>query len=343
MTKKEILFYLLAKRKISLKRLINLLKVSFSFLFKKTRVLGLPPVLMVEPTNLCNLRCPLCPAGTDTLARPKGTMGLELFQKIIEELGDYIWHLTLWNWGEPFICPDIYEMITLAERKGIFTRISTNGHFLTAGPKVERLLTTGLDNLLVAIDGASEETFSLYRQKGDWEKVVAGLKEIMARKKRQRLFRPRVELQFMVMKHNEHELLRIQSLAREIGVDRLTFKTVNIKFGPGDNKEKIDKFLPQRNYLSRYQPHSTQRKVYLKNKCYRLWFSSVINWDGTVTPCCYDAPGRYSFGRIQEKGFSQVWNNTAYRQFRTALLKDKKVIGLCQDCPGLLMGLNLSL
>jgi radical SAM protein with 4Fe4S-binding SPASM domain len=270
-------------------------------------------------------------------------MGLELFQKIIEELGDYIWHLTLWNWGEPFICPDIYEMITLAERKGIFTRISTNGHFLTAGHQVERLLTTGLDNLLVAIDGASEETFSLYRQKGDWEKVVAGLKEIMARKKRQRLFRPRVELQFMVMKHNEHELLRIQSLAREIGVDRLTFKTVNIKFGPGDNKEKIDKFLPQRNYLSRYQPHSTQRKVYLKNKCYRLWFSSVINWDGTVTPCCYDAHGHYSFGHIQEKGFSKVWNNTAYRQFRAALLKDKKVIRLCQDCPGLLMGLNLSL
>jgi radical SAM protein with 4Fe4S-binding SPASM domain len=123
----------------------------------------------------------------------------------------------------------------------------------------------------------------------------------------------------------------------------LTFKTVNIKYGPGPVGEKIEKFLPRNANFSRYLPRSARRKVYLKNKCYRLWFSTVINWDGEVVPCCYDADGSFSFGNIGEHGFKKIWNNSKYRQFRGKVLRDKKGINLCQDCPGTLLGLTLSL
>lgn len=342
MNKREILFQMTIRRGITPRRLINFLKVVFSFFTKNTWVAGFPPILMVEPTNLCNLRCPLCPTGTGTLNRPGGIMPLNRFQAIMDEIGDYVWHLTLWNWGEPFLCDEVYDMIRIAHEKRIFIRISTNGHFLIEG-NIEKLIRTGLDNLIVAIDGASEETFSLYRQRGDFEKVMGGLKKIISTRKEERLQSPFIELQFMIMRHNEHEIPLIQSIAKRTGVDKLTFKTVNIKYGPGRGEEKIEKFLPRHDNLSRYLPRSTRRKVYLKNKCYRLWFSTVINWDGEVVPCCYDADGSFSFGNIDEAGLKTVWNNSNYRQFREDVLKDKKGITLCKDCPGTLLGLTLSL
>ena len=322
--------------------MINLVRVAFSFFTRRTAVGGFPPILMIEPTNLCNLRCPLCPTGTGTLNRPSGIMPLKRFQAIMAEIGDYVWHLTLWNWGEPFLCEDVYDMIRIAHEKRIFTRISTNGHFLIEG-NIDKLIQTGLDNLIVAIDGASEETFSLYRQKGDFEKVRRGLRKIVSIRKEKGLRNPFIELQFMIMKHNEHEISLIQSIAGESGVDKLTFKTVNIKYGPGAVKEKIENFLPQNDTFSRYLHRSARRKVYLKNKCYRLWFSTVINWDGEVVPCCYDAAGSFSFGNIEEAGFKPIWNNLNYRRFREAVLRDKEKIELCKDCPGTLLGLTLTL
>ena len=85
-------------RNVPLKKLKNWLLVESSLLFKPERPWGWPTHLQVEPTNLCNLKCPLCPV-TEGLKRPKGHMDLDLFKKFIDEVGDYAFLIILWDWG----------------------------------------------------------------------------------------------------------------------------------------------------------------------------------------------------------------------------------------------------
>ncbi len=344
MKKTQILMRLLGGKEISFKKLFNLLKGYFYYLTKNTRPNSYPSILMVEPTNFCNLNCPLCPTGNKSLKRARGFMPLDGFKKIIQELGDYLLNLTLWNFGEPMLHKNIYEMIEYAKTKKIFIRLSTNGHFFNNKEDVKRLILSGLDDLIVALDGASQETLSKYRTGASFETIISGIRMVVEEKKKLGSRLPFVELQFIIMKHNEHEVDKMKKLAKEIGVDKLTLKTVTLEIETsGEESAKMKQFLPTKEEYSRYAKNEKglKRKKPVKNKCIRLWLSSVINWNGDVTPCCYDAEGMFTFGNAFEVPFKKIWLSDQYAKFRKTVLKNKKGLKMCSNCPGTLLGLTL--
>jgi len=123
---------------------------------------------MIEPTNYCNLKCPLCPTGAGLIRREKAAMSFEDFKKILDNLGNQIIHLRLWNWGEPLLNKELPKMIKYAKSKNIYVNTSTNSSFLNK-ENVRELTNSGLDHLIVSLDGASEETYSLYRKNGNFK------------------------------------------------------------------------------------------------------------------------------------------------------------------------------
>lgn len=315
------------------KKLSNFILINISKKLKLTRILGYPLTLMIEPTNICNLKCPLCPTGAGLIKRKKGFMTFNNFKKIIDETGDYIIHLRLWNWGEPLLNKEIFNMISYAKTKKIFVNLSTNSNFLTE-EFAERLIDSGLDELIISLDGASEKTYNQYRKGGDFNKIINSLNFLIKEKKRLNKKFPYIKLQFIIMKHNEHEIQKIKSLSRELGVDELVFKTVGVM--DYFSKEDIRKYLPANKKYSRYnmQRNDIVSKVKIKNWCDFIWEEMVINWDGSVVPCCFDMNNLFVLGNAFSDKIKNIWNNKRYISLRKTILKDKKNISLCKNCPG---------
>ena len=330
---------------VPITKILNWIKVEASILRKPERPWGWPTHLMIEPTNHCNLRCALCPL-TSGMSRPRGHMDLSLFKRIIDETGDYVFFVLLWNWGEPFLNPSVFEMISYAKNKGIRVVSSTNGHFLAKAENADKVIRSGLDTLIVAIDGIKQETYERYRQGGDLEAVLGGIRTIEARKRDLKSRTPLVNLRFIVMKQNEHEIPGLEDLARSVGVDVLTLKTLNdylnVNYHEGKYlmEEKEGEFLPDD---SRYRRFETVQngKTLLRlrhNPCKNLWNNPVIDWDGTVCPCTYDFDEKYILGDLNKTSFKDIWFGPRYGRIRRQFRSDWKRIGLCGSCSYALKG-----
>ncbi|MDD5193318.1 MAG: radical SAM protein [Candidatus Nanoarchaeia archaeon] len=333
MNLKRKITYFLKYILFSRKRLQNLFLVELSKKFKLTKVRGYPLTLMIEPTNICNLKCPLCPTGAGLIKRKKGFMKLEDFKKIIDESGEYVLHLRLWNWGEPLLNKDIFDIISYGKQKKVFTNISTNSSFLD-NEVSKKLIESGLDELIISLDGASEETYKKYRKGGNFKKVLDSMRFIQEEKKRLNKKLPYIKLQFIIMKHNEHEINKIKQLAKEIGIEELSFKTVGVM--DYFSKEDISKYLPEDKKYSRYTLENNQPvlKRKINNWCDFIWEEMVINWDGEVVPCCFDMNNHLLLGNVLKEGVKDIWNNEKYQNLRKMILENKSNIPLCKDCPG---------
>ena len=301
-----------------------------SSLFRRPILWGRPFMLMMEPSSLCNLRCPLCAVGANRLTRKQGNMPLDQFCQIIDEMGPYLLHLTLWNQGEPFINPDLLDMIRYAKAGKIIVLTSTNGHFLDSREEAEKLVASGLDDLIISLDGASPETYKRYRQGGDFSKVVRGIRHLVAAKMRLGSEQPYIELQFLLMKHNQHEIETFRALARELRVDKISVKTVQV-----ESVEESRQFLPQRRAHRRYTTEggSLRLKGRIRNNCRWIWFCPVINSDGTVCACCFDKDSAFPLGNVfQSESLTHIWHGERYREFRRRILSNRKQLPLCQNC-----------
>lgn len=303
---------------------------ALSVVTRRPVVWGLPSVFMIEPTNACNLKCPLCPTGAGTLKRPTRFLDLEVYHRTVDELARDAFMVLLWNQGESFLHPDFLEMVRHAARAGLWTYASTNGHYLE---QPEELVRSGLGTLLVSVDGATPATYEAYRRSGNFPLVVAGLKELMAAKRRLGSATPVVHLQFIVMKHNQHEIAEIDRLARECRVDRLTLKTVQIY-----DDEDIEVWLPEDERVRRYQViedgqgrHFAMKHGY-PNRCRRLWNQPVVNAGGELAVCCFDKDSDFAMGRMQEQGFRAIWTSKAYMAFRRAVFTKRSQFEMCRNC-----------
>lgn len=304
------------------KKLSNKYKVKINKLLKNQHAFGMPTNLLIEPTNICNLKCPGCPTGAGILSRPKGHMSFDNFKKIIDEAGGTLEMIMLWNYGEPLLNKDIFKMIKYGRNKNIRVVTSTNAHFLPGN--INNLIESKINKITISLDGASKETYEKYRQNGDFNKVFESIKSLCKEKPKD-LF---VELQFIIMRHNEHEVPKIKQLAKEIKVDRLSLKSV--WFLDKRLKEKYIDLLPQN---KKYQ-----RKLEKSGYCIRPWYHMTIQWNGDVAPCCYDANCHINLGNVFRSGVRGVWNGEKFKNFRKVMkrqYKGEKIIKICSQCPEL--------
>ena len=320
-------------KKINLKKIINLiiLKLSyyFSIITKKPHIWGRPVAVSIEPVNYCNLACPECFAGNGNLTREKQRLELDCFQKIINQMPSTVSYVTFYFQGEPFLHSEFIDFVRVVNKKNIYTATSTNGHFLT-DKKIREIISSGLDRIIVSIDGTTQETYEKYRKNGNLQKVITGVNTLVKLKKELNSKTPYIEIQFLVMAHNEHQIPEMKKLAKALKINKLTFKTTQIY-----EFENGSELIPKRKKYSRYYKGKDGRfhiKGKLKNRCWRQWSSVVITTSGNVLPCCFDKNGVYSFGNVFDHTLKEIWHGKKAHNFRKAILTDRQQIDICKNC-----------
>ncbi|MEM9896748.1 MAG: radical SAM/SPASM domain-containing protein [Bacteroidota bacterium] len=319
--------------KLTPKRIVNAFQVWCSFMiakkFRSGEISGSPISIAIEPTTSCNLRCPECPSGLRSFSRPTGRLSTVLFEQIIKEVSDRLLYLTFYFQGEPYLNPNFLDMVSVAARHRIYTTTSTNAHFLN-DRIAKRTVESGLDRLIISIDGASQETYESYRKNGDLSKVKAGTENILKWRKKLRKNKPKVVWQFLVVKPNEHEIPVIKKLSKAYGVDKVAFKTAQIY-----DYKKGSPLIPSIDKYSRYRRNEDGTysiKSRLDNRCWKMWQSCVITWDGKVIPCCFDKDAHHSLGTIGADSFESIWYSSGYRAFRKTLFTSRSEIEMCKNC-----------
>ncbi|MEM9833115.1 MAG: radical SAM protein [Bacteroidota bacterium] len=319
--------------KLSARRIANASRILGSYYqsrwSQRPSIAGLPISLSVEPTTACNLRCPECPSGLRSFTRPTGKLPMDLYRETIDELHPTLLYLLLYFQGEPYLHPQFLELVEYAAQRNIYTATSTNAHFLR-NEAARRTVASGLDRLIISIDGTTQETYQSYRIGGKLEKVLEGADNIIRWKKELRSRTPQVIFQFLVVRPNEHQIEEVRQLAKKIGVDEVRFKTAQIY-----DYEQGSPLIPTQKKYSRYRQQADGSYA-IKNKlldhCWKMWHSCVMTWDGRIVPCCFDKDAHHVLGSTQEKSFREIWYGDAYKRFRSQLLKSRQQVDICQNC-----------
>lgn len=290
---------------------------------------GTPITVSIEPTTACNLRCPECPSGLRTFTRPVGNLQQDFFRNTVDSLHRDLTYLIFYFQGEPYIHPQFLEMVRYASQKRLYTITSTNGHFLNE-ENARKTVESGLDRLIISIDGTTQEVYEQYRVGGKLDVVLQGARNVVKWKKALRSATPHIVFQFLVVRPNEHQVEAVKQLAREIGADEVRFKTAQVyDFASGNP------LIPTIDRYSRYKEGKDgvwRVKNKLLNHCWKLWHACVITWDGMVVPCCFDKDAVHRLGNLREQRFSEIWKGASYRKFRMQLLRGRNQIDICTNC-----------
>jgi len=321
-------------RYLSIVKIINSLKLILLYLIsfsKFHRIQGISPCFIsVEVTNYCNLHCPECPVGKSKMSKAdKSSFNLDLFKILIDELKPTLQHVILYFQGEPFLSNQLIPMIQCTHDARIYSSTSTNGQFLT-DEIARELVLSGLDKLIVSMDGSTQEVYESYRVGGNLQKVQEGIRYIIEWKKEFKSITPLIELQFLVLGTNEHQMKDIKLMAKSLHVDRLTFKTAQLY-----DVENGNELLTTKDRFARYKK-GKDGKYHIKgnqpNHCWRLWSGAVINVVGEVLPCCFDKSSEYSFGNINDSSLSNCWKGEKASGFRDQIIKNRKQVEICRNC-----------
>jgi MoaA/NifB/PqqE/SkfB family radical SAM enzyme len=306
--------------------------------FKPSHPWGLPTILQIEPTARCNLHCRACPVAGG-LGRAAGDMPMDLYRRLVDEVRGTALVFLFWDWGEPLLHPEAYEMIRYARQAGIRVVCSTNGHVVGEENHARGIVASGLDVLIFSIDGLTQETYQSFRTGGSLARVVSGLRRVIAERRRLGATTPTINLRFIVTKENEHELPRVADYARDLGVDVLTLRKFHHVPGTeggaadaGDGNRAT--LVPTRRefQLPVLDPAVGRPVRIRRNPCRNLWNCPTIHWDGTVCSCFMDYREARPLGSLQERSLREIWTGPAYAALRRAFREDWRGLPLCGDC-----------
>lgn len=220
-------------------------------------------------------------------------------------------------------------MVKYAHQKGLYTITSTNGHFLN-DDNARKTIESGLDRLIISVDGTTQEVYESYRKAGNLEVVLQGARNVVKWKRRLKSKTPHIIFQFLVVRPNEHQIPEIFNLARSIGVDEVKLKTAQVY-----DYEHGNPLIPTNAKFARYQQQADgtfKVKNRLLNHCWKLWHSCVITWDGVVVPCCFDKDATHQLGDLKQSTFAKIWQDKPYQSFRKQLFKGRDQIDICTNC-----------
>ncbi len=356
------------RRYLTPTKLANMAVVNLQYKLKTQRVIGRPYNMKIEPTNICNTRCQLCPTGLGLEGRPKGKMDFEQYKKLIDQLKRYLFGLDLSMWGDPLIVPEIYDMIRYAHNNGIWTYLSSNLHAFKPGKgQAEALVRSGLDMITCSLHGATQETFEIYQPGKSFDETVAKVRHLIGTRDRLGSATPQVQLNFVVTRHNEHEREAFKQLADELGA-KAVFSTasMNTRFLGTDKKLVSLGMAPDvltrktRDHLQQWMPRDQEhilepyRQMLETGQldedsfngsklfdCAWPWRMSVINWDGAVSTCCGSFDPGQDMGNVFEQPFATIWNGPKYRMarrsFKKKLTDPQARDNPCATCPGFML------
>jgi len=350
---------------LSAAKLLNMAVVNLEMRLGRERLAGRPYVFKIEPTNLCNTTCRLCPTGLGFAGRPRGKMTLAQFQRIIDRIKSFAYAVDLSNWGDPLIVPDIYAMVSYAHRAGMWTYLSSNLHaFRPDRGDAEAMVRSGLDMLNCSLHGVSQAAYAAYQPGKQIGPILDRIRALVDTKRRLGSFSPVIRLFFVVTRRNEHEIDAFRLLAEQLGAEavfipaslnlRLAGRDANLQdlgWSPDECRNRRD--LLKREWLPAdprwvapwYRaepadpPAARTRRVRKPYTCTWPWQAMVINWDGGVSACCGVLDQREDLGNVFTTPLTQVWNSPAYQAVRRSF-RETIPPGTgepCRSCPGILI------
>ena len=283
------------------RKLFNFALAELHRVLGSERVFNMPYFLAFDPTDACQLDCPFCTGGQTPQPH---TNSLGAFRSVIEKLGPWLIRAEIYRAGEPLIHPDILEMIRLAKSYGVEVNLSTNLMRLPEN-SAENLVDSGVDSILVSLDGITQETYAKYRRGGDLNIVLSNLKAVLAARKRPGSPKPRVVWQFLIFKHNQHELRDAVELAKTLGVDQIMFKGGYVPPEPALTEE----------WKTTLEDIGEFRGCSQDKTCLWPWGGINVNADGGATLCYVDGK---SYCRAEDFGraFRGLWNGEYFRHAR---------------------------
>jgi radical SAM protein with 4Fe4S-binding SPASM domain len=300
-----------------------------SYITKKPIVWGAPVWVMIEPTNMCNLKCPACPSRADARNFTHGMMDMETYRATIDKIEKHSMGVFLAHRGEPFVHKDFIEMVRYAKSKGLIVRTSSNMHFITSAEKAAELIDAGMDWMIVALDGTTEEIYTRYRRGGSLKTVLDAVKFIVSEKRKRNSVTPILMVQFLLFGYNEHQVYDARALAKDLGCDGFYLKTVQV-FGAAQGED----LLPTNPNHRRYDIENGEMvlKVKHRNRCKRIWRYLTIEWDGRIVPCCIDSNWDFPIGHVDDGDINYMWKNEKYMKFRARVLDNRSAIKMCNNC-----------
>lgn len=287
-----------------------------------------PKKIRLEASTACQLKCPSCPTATGVIAKSIGAGFLKLndFRDFIN-LNPHIREIELSNWGEIFLNPEIIEIMEYAFSRRVILRCDTGANFNTVSDNVlEALVKNSFRSITCSIDGASQETYEIYRRNGNFEHVLENIRKLNNIKKKYHSKWPQLRWQFVVFGHNEHEIVQARRMARDLSMRfwvKLSWGAMYTKedFSPVKDRGLVQKesglAVADRNeYRKKYGQDYAQKIV-----CTQMWAEPQVNFDGKILGCCINYWGDYgnAFGNKKTDAF-----NTEKMEYARAMLKGQQ-------------------
>jgi len=253
-----------------------------------------PENLQIEISNRCNLNCFLCPKGRGEINRKRKDIPLDYFKDIIDEIKQKDPYLQLWNYGEPFLHPNISKIIESIP--AVFTNcdISTNGHYMNEG-LAKTIVFSGITKIIFGVDGLNQKNYEKYRKGGRLEKVLQNIRTL-SKIKEEYKSELKINVQFIALKHNFDQIPQLGDFFYPMGVDEIEVKSAMMMFDDNNYLNRIAKKYLFLNYSGeRYEVR--EGAVHMKGEpidhCPLLEKSIVITTDKELLNCCWDFKSEY--------------------------------------------------
>lgn len=325
--------YVHSLRYVSLRKIWCLLRcvVDYALMYVglRPRVSRVPVSISVEPANVCNLRCPQCALGSGMIHPRAKMLKADMLRGILNEVSDSLLSINFFFQGEPLLNRDLPDLIAMAHERKIYTLCSTNAQLVDAH-YAERLVSCGLDRLIISMDGHNQQSYEQYRIGGDIELVYSALRHLAEAKHRLGSSTPVIELQCLLLKSTEGSIDFLRNNYKRLGADVLTLKTAQFY-----NYEHGNALMPSEEKHSRYHlgtDGSYHLKGRLIHRCWRLVSAMVIDAHGAVRACCFDKQGEYTYGNIDETDIRTLWHSSRAVNFRQAVMQYRENIDICRNC-----------
>ena len=264
----------------------------------------------VEPSNLCNSRCAMCPY--PKMVRPKKVMGMELFKKIVDDcFSEGIRNFNLNFYNEPFLDPLLFERVKYMKSKGLKVSFFSNASVLNESMH-EKIFESGIDTISFSVDGAKKETYEKIRIGLDFDKTVRNVLSLLEAKNERGLKKPKIRVVFVKQKLNENELEEYKKFWSD--------KVGSIVISTDDN----------RNENSKYFKSVAGKKPF---PCKQIWTEIIAMSNGKVALCCVDADGSVTLGDFNKQTLKEIWESDKFRKIRKLHLNyEADKIPLCKNC-----------
>lgn len=316
---------------MSIAKRVNLLKSGLNVVYRKLRPWSWPINFQIELTNYCNLKCPICPCGTNLLNRPRADFDVELYKRLMDEIGPYLLNILLWGWGEPLLHPNFPEFVRIAAQHGVNTHISTNGQNLQEEQVLEGLLRQPPKNLIVSVDGLTQESYSAYRVGADLNKTLTGVRRLSEMKRQRGQKYPLLNMRMISTKQSEHEVELAPKFAVENGFDLLSIRTMVIMDAEDCSH---DEFLPQQEEYRAYRYKDGKRVRRKDFACQNAFAFPAMLLDGSVVACEQDYNGSHAYGKFDNAtSFKDIWFGRQASEVRRTIRCDRDAYSTCRNCP----------